>query len=199
MKISTTAASIGVLAGFAASAVADHDHGSRQRIFRAQMVGYNEVLSVSSPAKGTFYAILNKDGNGFTYWLTYSDLQFDVSQAHIHFGQHHQNGGISVWLCRTTTLPNPPPAGAGDVPLCGGPRSGSVTGSIVASEVVGPAGQGIAPGEFAELLAAMRSGAAYANVHSGVAGIPADPTAMPPVPATAPIGFPGGEIRGQID
>jgi hypothetical protein len=40
--------------------------------------------------------------------------------------------------------------------------------------------------EFAELLAAMRAGAAYANVHSGVGG-------------TAPVGFPGGEIRGQIN
>jgi hypothetical protein len=74
-----------------------------------------------------------------------------------------------------------------------------VTGSIVASEVIGPAGQGIAPGEFAELLAAMRSGAAYANVHSGVAANPGNPNAMPPVPATPAVGFPGGEIRGQID
>ena len=190
MKIWTTVASAGVLSGFAASAVADNDHGSRQRIFRTQMVGYNEVLSVSSPAKGTFYAMLNKDGNGFTYWLTYSDLEFDVSMSHIHFGQHHQNGGISVWLCEGTVSA---PDNAGDVPSCGGPRSGTVTGSIVASEVIGPAGQGIAPGEFAELLAAMRSGAAYANVHSGVAG---NPAATPPVPN---VGFPGGEIRGQIN
>ena len=182
--------SLGVVAGFAASAVADHDHNSRQRVFRTQLAGFNEVTSVSSPAKGTFYAILNKDGTGFTYWLTFSDLQFDVSQAHIHFGQHHTNGGISVWLCQATVTA---PAAAGDVPPCGGPRSGSVTGTIVASEVVGPAAQGIAAGEFAELLAAMRGGAAYANVHSGVAG---NPTATPPVPN---VGFPGGEIRGQID
>jgi hypothetical protein len=76
--------------------------------------------------------------------------------------------------------------------LCGGPKSGSVTGTIIASEVVGPAGQGIAAGEFAELLAAMRAGAAYANVHSGSFG---NPMAMPP---TSNVGFPGGEIRGQI-
>ena len=188
--------SLGVVAGFAGSAVADHDHNSRQRVFRTQLVGYNEVTSVSSPAKGTFYAILNKDGTGFTYWLTYSDLQFDVSQSHIHFGQHHQNGGISVWLCQATV---PAPAGAGDVPPCGGPRKGSATGTIVASEVVGPAAQGIAPGEFAELLAAMRAGAAYANVHSGAGANPGNPTAMPPVPPTPAVGFPGGEIRGQID
>jgi hypothetical protein len=39
--------------------------------------------------------------------------------------------------------------------------------------------QGIAAGDFAEILAAMRAGAAYVNVHSG--------------------NFPGGEIRGQVN
>jgi len=44
--------------------------------------------------------------------------------------------------------------------------------------VIGPAGQGIAAGEFAELLAAIRAGKTYANVHSAK--------------------FPGGEIRAQL-
>ena len=47
---------------------------------------------------------------------------------------------------------------------------------------VGPpptAGQGIEPGNLAEILAAMRAGHAYANVHSTK--------------------WPGGEIRAQID
>jgi hypothetical protein len=44
--------------------------------------------------------------------------------------------------------------------------------------VIGPAGQGIAAGEFAELLAAMRAGVTYVNVHSTL--------------------YPGGEIRAQI-
>jgi hypothetical protein len=38
--------------------------------------------------------------------------------------------------------------------------------------------QGIAPGEFNELLAAIRAGVAYVNVHSST--------------------FPGGEVRGQL-
>jgi CHRD domain-containing protein len=54
-----------------------------------------------------------------------------------------------------------------------------VTGTIRPSDVVGPTGQGIAAGEFEELVAAIRAGRAYANVHSAK--------------------FPGGEIRGQIN
>jgi hypothetical protein len=53
-----------------------------------------------------------------------------------------------------------------------------VTGTLDASGVVGPAGQGIAAGEFAELLHAIRSGVTYANVHTNT--------------------WPAGEIRGQI-
>ena len=53
-----------------------------------------------------------------------------------------------------------------------------MTGTILPSDVVGPAGQGIAAGEFAELVRAIRNGATYANVHSEM--------------------FPGGEIRGNI-
>ena len=66
--------------------------------------------------------------------------------------------------------------GAVTVPEC--PNSGTVTGVRMASDVVGPSGQGIAAGEFAEVLRAIRSGNAYINVHSTT--------------------WPGGEIRGQI-
>jgi CHRD domain len=44
--------------------------------------------------------------------------------------------------------------------------------------VIGPAGQGIAPGEFAELVAAIRAHATYVNVHTNVRT--------------------GGEIRGLV-
>lgn len=58
------------------------------------------------------------------------------------------------------------------------PQEGTVTGTIGPADVVGPSGQGISAGEFAEVLRAIRGGAAYVNVHSTV--------------------FPGGEIRGQL-
>lgn len=190
---------LGVVGGFAATAVADHDHGggSKQRVFRAKLVGLDEVPSVSSPAEGQFYAVVNQAGTAFTYWLSYSGLGFDAAQSHIHFGQHHVNGGISVWLCQGTVAA--PASVAAQTPTCAARATAApITGTIDASDVIGPAGQGIAANEFAELLAALRGGAAYANVHSGVAANPGNPTATPPVPATPAVGFPGGEIRGQI-
>ena len=97
-----------------------------------------------------------------------------MTQSHIHFGQPSVAGGISVWLCGNPPLT--PPAGTA---LCPNPGDGAeVTGTLTAANVVGPVGQGIAAGEFAELIRAIRKGDAYANVHSTK--------------------FPGGEIRGQI-
>jgi CHRD domain len=195
MKRLLAIVSLGVLTGFAASAVADDDHGGHnraQRVFRAQLVGVNEVPSVSTEARGTFYAVLNKEETELTYWLNFSGLTVPTSQSHIHFGQHHTNGGIVVWLCEGT-LSSP----AASTPACGptGSTEGQVTGVLTSAEVVGlgvgTVNQGISVGEFAELVAAMRAGAAYANVHSGAVA----PVTTPPTPNT---GFPGGEIRGQI-
>jgi hypothetical protein len=186
MKNWVAAISLGVLAGFAASAVADDDHGGhdrQKRAFHARLVGLNEVPAVSTAARGQFYAVVNKEETEITYWLSFSDLTADVSQSHIHFGQHHTNGGIMVWLCEGSLQ-----APTVNTPACGGPRTTAapVTGVLTSAEVIGgAAGQGIAATEFAELLAALRAGAAYANVHTT---------------ATAPaVAFPGGEIRGQIN
>jgi hypothetical protein len=185
MKNWIAVASLGLLAGLVTSAVAEDDHGGHDRgnrVFRAQLVGLQEVPSVSTTASGRFYAIVNSDGTAFRYWLTFSNLTGATAQAHIHIGQHHVNGGISVWLCQgTARVPaTAPPNVATDTPECTSTQP--ITGTIEANDLVGPAGQGIAangaPEEFAELLAAMRAGVAYANVHSAT--------------------FAGGEIRGQI-
>jgi hypothetical protein len=188
MKTWLTVASLGVAMGLGVSALADDEHGGHnraQRVFRAQLVGVNEVPAVSTAARGQFYAVVNKEETEITYWLSFSDLTSPVSQAHIHFGQHHTNGGIIVWLCEGSLQ-----APTASTPACGGPNTTAapVTGVITSAEVIGPAGQGIAATEFAELLAALRAGAGYANVHSQ--------TLPPPAPPT--VQFPGGEIRGQI-
>ena len=83
-----------------------------------------------------------------------------------------------IWLCQTTGTPAPP-AVAAITPFC--PQTGTVTGHITTANVVAASttSQLIVAGELAEVIAAIKAGVAYANVHS--------------TPLT-----PGGEIRGQI-
>jgi hypothetical protein len=154
--------------GGVTAAVASGDGG--QRKFKTDLVGYEEVPAVSTAGGGTFHAAISPSGDEIQYELTYGSLQGTALQSHIHFGQTSVNGGISVFLC--SNLGNGP---AGTQPC---PPSGTVTGTIRPVDVIGPTGQGIAPGEFAELVTALRDGVAYANVHSNV--------------------WPGGEIRGQL-
>ncbi len=136
------------------------------RDFRARLGGFEEVPAISTVARGEFHARISDDESQIFFELSYQNLEAPVSVAHIHLGQKGVNGGISVFLC-----------GGGGKPACPSP-SGIVTGTITASDVIGPAGQGIAAGEFAELIRAIRAGVAYVNVHSSK--------------------FPGGEIRGQL-
>ena len=138
----------------------------RSRRFWANLDGYQEVPStLSTPASGEFEARLAQNGN-IEYELNYSGFATAVTASHIHLGRPGTAGGVIAFLC-----------GGGDKPAC--PQgSGTVTGTIDPADVVGPAAQGIAAGEFEELLAAMRAGATYVNVHSAT--------------------YPGGEIRGLI-
>jgi hypothetical protein len=140
--------------------------------FRMPMLGFEEVPSVSTRARGELYMRVDGGGQFINYELTYSGLQGQVRQGHIHFAQSAVNGPIVIWLCGTSFNPGPDGTQA-----C--PQSGTVRGVITASNVLAsPATQLIAAGELSEMIAAMRAGAAYANVHSDLA--------------------PGGEIRGQI-
>ncbi len=137
-------------------------------MFKARLSGFEEAPALSSPGAGEFHARVG--GGRIDYTLSYEGLDSGVLFAHIHFGQKGVNGGVSVFLCSNAPAPVATPA-------CPSP-GGTVSGVLVAADVIGPAGQGIAPGELDELMAAIRAGATYVNVHS------AD--------------FPGGELRGQI-
>lgn len=137
----------------------------------ATLRGYSEVPALSTTGTGEFKATIDPLDTQLTYELQYSGLTAPVTQAHIHLGVRSTNGGIMIWLCGTAS--NPGPTGT---PVC--PQEGTVTRTVFASDVVGPAGQGLSAGEFAEALQAIRSEVTYANVHS--------------------TSFTGGEIRGQI-
>ena len=155
---------------------ADNPHAKGEDdTLEARLTGPNEVPAVSTNAKGTFSMKIAHDDSQFTYTLTFSGIDTTVTQSHIHFGQPNVMGGIMIWLCQGTILaPTTDPS----VPTCPVSPGGTVTGTVTAINVIGPAGQGVSPGEFAEALAAIRHGLAYANVHSAKVG--------------------SGEIRGQI-
>ena len=143
------------------------------------LTGYEEVPAVSTAANGEFRARISNDGTRIQYQLSYSNLEGDVQQAHIHLGQKGVNGGITVFLC--TNLGNGP-VGTQECPPAPATISGVIKASDVSPDIPATAGaraQGLDTGEFAELLAAMRAGVTYVNVHSSK--------------------FPGGEVRSQID
>ncbi len=132
------------------------------------LVGYSEVPSVSSMGRGDFSATIDDQNRVISYRLTLGGtFNSPLLFAHIHFAQRDVNGGVAAFLCGGGSKPAP----------C--PPNGTVTGTITPGDIIGPAGQGIAPGEWDELVAAIRAGVTYANVHSNTQ--------------------PGGEIRGQIN
>jgi hypothetical protein len=137
--------------------------------FKANLDGYNEVPAVSSNGSGTFTAMIDEDAQTITYELSYGGLNSAAMAAHIHLGQRNVNGGVSAFLC-----------GGGDKPACpaGTGAEETVSGVIDAADVIGPAAQGIAAGEFDELVRAIRARVTYANVHTSTQ--------------------PGGEIRDQL-
>ena len=63
------------------------------------LTGAEEVPYVSTTADGRFEARINREETEIEYTLSYSALEGDVQQAHIHIGQKKVNGGISVFLC----------------------------------------------------------------------------------------------------
>lgn len=180
-SVATAAALFASLTGTVAGHDDNHGHGSKNRL-TADLKGLGEVPIVASSGRGSFRAVINPDETEISYRLDYSDLEGTVTQSHIHVGDHHTSGGISLWLCGTPALPGP--AGT---PTCGTPGGPGpeAEGVLTAANVVGPATQGIgAPppvdpaAEFAQLIKLVRGGFAYANVHSTMS--------------------PSGEIRGQI-
>ncbi len=167
---------LAVAATLCASAVSLADDSSGPERYAARLAPSNETPAASSTASGRFTATVDEAGQTISYELRWEGLNGNVLQAHIHFGQPFVSGGISIWLCGTgSTQPLAGPAGT---QACPAAAAATITGTITPANVIGPVGQGIAAGEFAEIVRAIRSGFTYANVHSSVA--------------------PGGEIRGTL-
>ena len=161
------------------------DEGGRR--FSEFLNGFNEAAAVvSTTGNGTFKATISRDGTEINYVLTFQELEGDVTQAHIHIGLPQNSGGVVLWLCDSTTNQSP----VATTPLCiqDNPldaRSGKVTGTLTAADVQNLPANGIVgatattPGEWEEVVALIKAGKTYVNVHSTK--------------------FAPGEIRSQLD
>lgn len=138
--------------------------------FQDLLSGFEEVPAISTSGNGAFGVRISNDETSVSWELTYADLEGEITQAHIHLGQAGVNGGVIVFLCSNVGGP----AGTQPCP----PPPTTITGTFTAADIIGPEAQGIAPGELAEVLRAMRAGVTYVNVHSTL--------------------WPGGEIRAQL-
>jgi hypothetical protein len=181
-RITLAAAAILAVAG---TAFAFTDEGSRR--FSEFLNGLNEAAAVvSTTGNGTFRATISKDGSEINYVLTYKEMEGDVTQAHIHIGLPQNSGGVVLWLCDSAVNPSP----VATTPMCNQDnpsdlRSGTVSGTLTAADVQTLTANGIlgatatTPGEFEEVVALIRAGKTYVNVHTTK--------------------FAPGEIRSQLD
>lgn len=169
--VATVVAGLVVAVSLGAFASGGDRSGSFNRISE-RLSGYEEVpLALSTPGNGRFDARIDTMAEEIRWTLRYAGTETAVTQAHIHFGSPSQAGGISVFLC--TNLGN----GPAGTQAC--PAAGTISGTITAEDVLGPAAQSLTPGDFDALVAAIRAESTYVNIHT--------------------TGFPAGEIRGHVD
>ena len=154
-----------VMVALLGTAMVSADSGRRD--MKARLSGFQEVPAISTQGTGSLRLRVNDGGTAITFELSYANLEGGaVSASHIHFAQPGVNGAPIAFLCGGGTKPACPLAPA------------TISGTIVAADILDASAQGIAAGQFGEALRAMRAGVTYVNVHTA--------------------GFAAGEIRGLI-
>lgn len=129
-------------------------------VFQATLAGSNEVPARSTAADGAMGLIVK--GNRVDYSIEVHGLGA-ITGAHIHSAAAGVNGPIRIALF-------PGPGSNSTANPLSGVDGQLYEGSFEASDVVGIT--------YEQLLAEMRAGNAYGNVHTTL--------------------YPGGEIRGQV-
>lgn len=139
--------------------------------FVSPLSGGEEVPARDTNARGNATLQLNPEGTELSYMLTVANIE-NVFAAHIHCGAAGVAGPVGVTL------------------FMGPVGGGRVDGVLAQGVITAPdAGNGCGWTDLAMVIAGLRSGDAYVNVHTSDGLAPAD---------SGPGDFPAGEIRGQI-
>jgi hypothetical protein len=139
--------------------------------FVATLSGGQEVPARDTQAVGVATFKLREDGTALEFKVNVANID-NVFAAHIHCGAVGVNGPIGVTL------------------FMGMPGGGAFQGTLAEGTITAPdPGNACGWADLAAVLAAIRSGATYVNVHTNDGVAP---------PNTGPGDFPGGEIRGQV-
>jgi len=152
------------LAGLGAPAVASDN-------FAAVLSGKGEVPARDSQARGVATFKLRDGGSALEYRLNVANIDNPVA-AHIHCGAPGVNAAVGVTL------------------FMGTPGSGVSNGTLAQGTITAPdPGNACGWTDLAAVVAALKSGNTYVNVHTNDGVAPTN---------TGPGDFPGGEIRGQV-
>jgi hypothetical protein len=138
------------------------------RIFVTHLTGDEEVPPVDTQSQGQALFRLSSDGEELHFKLNVANIE-GVTQAHIHCGAAGVNGSVTVFLFGLEP---------GGVSVNGRLSAGTITDA----SIIPLADSATCPGGIADLddlLAQIRAGLAYVNVHT--------------------LAHPGGEIRGQLE
>jgi len=168
------AAMVGVTVAITAtgSSATTDELDSQNNFFRESLISFNENPALSTDGTAQLRLVINDKAQEINWRLSYANLSAPITQAHVHFGNTQQNGGVSFFFCTNGTAPP-----GVTVQACP-PAPATISGTVKAGDVVGPAAQGIPAGDFAKIVRAIRAGFTYANIHT--------------------MAFPGGEIRSQL-
>ena len=150
-------------------ALADGGNGIRE-----ELTGYQEdPLTLSTTGSGDFHASIQAKGDAIWYRLSYSGPRGRRSS------RPTSTSGAARRAAASPSSSAPTSATGRPARRPARPAPATITGTIKPADVIGPAAQGIAAGEFDELLDAIDGGVTYVNVHSAA--------------------YPGGEIRAQLE
>lgn len=134
-----------------------------QEKYVAELRGSNEVPANNSTAVGRVVLLVSRDASYAEYSVEASGLSAGIQGGHFHRGAAGANGGVvlSFFFNSTTGLP-----------------TNSVTPGTTDLEINKAIARTITKAQLDPILADLRAGNIYANVHTP--------------------NFPGGEIRGQM-